>query len=101
MATFGERNSRNTIWHWVTNVAKFFLIHISVPTNVDQGIKSLVCRQYSNSGWVSSESFFLWRIFSTWRQKKKGLANRTKGFLIIKKTICHMLRKKKVKIREI
>jgi hypothetical protein len=23
--------------------------------------------------------FFLWRIFATWRHKKKGLANPTKG----------------------
>ncbi len=37
----------------------------------------------------------MWRIFATWRPKKKGLANPTKGSLIIKKQNRHISRKKK------
>jgi hypothetical protein len=32
-----------------------------------------------------SSVFIFWRIFATWRKKKRGLANPTKGFLRFKK----------------
>jgi len=31
--------------------------------------------------WMVASVFLLGRIFATWRQKKKGLPNPTKGFL--------------------
>jgi hypothetical protein len=43
---------------------------------------------------VVDKGFFLWRIFVTWRQKKKGLANPTKGFFRIKKKIAISREKK-------
>jgi hypothetical protein len=37
-----------------------------------------------NHAWqnnVATSVFIFWRIFATWREKKRGLANPTKGFL--------------------
>jgi hypothetical protein len=49
---------------------------------------------------IKVHGFLLWRIFATWRHKKKGLANPTKGFLRIKKKLPY-LEEKKVKSRQI
>jgi hypothetical protein len=58
----------------------------SVPVISETSLIGLAVfmQELGKNGWLSVFLIFFWRIFVTWRQKNKGLANPTKGFLRFK-----------------